>query len=44
MGIHLIRFAVIGLFSTTAVSLMLFQSVEVVHAFMEAFTNLFKQD
>ncbi|WP_272885568.1 hypothetical protein [Fictibacillus marinisediminis] len=44
MGLHLIRFAAIGLFSTTALSLILFQSVEVLHAFIDVFTGFFHND
>ncbi|MCD5325719.1 MULTISPECIES: hypothetical protein [Pontibacillus] len=41
--IHTMRFVLIGLFSLTATSLFAFQSVEIVEAFMELFTDLFRK-
>ncbi|WHY73327.1 hypothetical protein [Fictibacillus enclensis] len=44
MYLHMIRFALIGLFSMTAASLILFQSLEVFHAFLDIFTGFFHRD
>ncbi|WP_345241669.1 hypothetical protein [Pontibacillus salipaludis] len=41
--IHTLRFVLIGLFSLTATSLLAFQSIEIVGAFMELFADLFNR-
>ncbi|GGD01725.1 hypothetical protein [Pontibacillus salipaludis] len=41
--IHTMRFVLIGLFSLTATSLLAFQSIEIIEAFVELFADLFNR-